>query len=147
MIVNRDNLYRFISTSNLLLCLSVWWLVSYLFSASMRPYRPQMKEFESAADMGQSQALRPTSGLNEWLFKSKRLFSMSLPVKQEKKKNTFVLLGVSLGKKNLALIRDASESKDYYCSAGDNIGIYKVKRILKDKVILESEGNTIELIK
>lgn len=145
--INRNNLYRFIATSNLLLCLSVWWLVFYLFSVSMRPYHPQRKEFESAADMGQSQALRQASGLNEWLFKSKRLFSMSLPGKQEKKKNTLVLLGVSLGKRNLAVIRDAAEGKDYYCSAGDSIGIYKVRRILKDRVILESEGNTIELIK
>jgi type II secretory pathway component PulC len=144
--LNRENLYRLISTLNLFLCLSVGALAFYLFSASKRPYQPRMKEFESA-DIAPSQGLREAPELNDRLFNSKRLFNTSLAGKQEKKKNTLVLLGVSLGKRNLAVIRDTAALKDYYCASGDSIGPFKVKRILKDRVILESEGNTLELIK
>lgn len=147
--LNRENLYRLISTLNLLLCLSVWGLAFYLFSASGRPYQPQKREFEleAEAEAEPSRSPREAPAPNEWLFKSKRLFNMSSTGRQEKKKSTLVLLGVSLGKRNLAVIKDTAEHKDYYCAAGDSIGPFKVKRILKDRVILESEGNILELIK
>lgn len=145
--LNKENLYRLISTLNLLLCLSVWGLAFYLYSASGRPYRPQRREFELGAEAEPSLSPREAPAPNEWLFKSKRLFNMSSAGRQEKKKSTLVLLGVSLGKRNLAVIKDTAEHKDYYCAVGDSIGPFKVKRILKDKAILESEGNILELIK
>lgn len=145
--LNRENLYRIISTLNLILCLCVWWLVFYLFSASMRPFQPRMAMDPEPAQAEPAQGQLRAPVIDELLFKSRRLFGATLPGKQEKKKNTLVLLGVSLGKRNLAVIKDTSEGKDYYCAAGDSIGPFKVKRILKDRVILESEGNILELTK
>jgi len=58
----------------------------------------------------------------------------------------FELLGlVSVGDKTAAMIRDVHENKDYYCLGGEQIGAFKVKHILKDKVILQSESQTLEL--
>lgn len=130
---------------NLVLCLSVLGLVLYLFSISKHPYQPQRQKFELPNT--EPSKLREAPALKEWLFKSRQLFNTSLPRKQEEKKAAFVLLGVSLGKRNLAVIRDAAENKDYYCAVGDSIGSFKIRQILKDKVILESEGRTMELTK
>ena len=83
----------------------------------------------------------------EELFKNRRLFSASFAGKVQEKESVFILLGVSMGTKNLAMIRDQAENKNYYCALGDNIGSFKVKQILRDKVILESADTTLELIK
>lgn len=130
---------------NLVLCLSVLGLVFYLLSIRKHPYQPQRQKFEGLNT--EPSKLREAPALKEWLFKSRQLFNTSLPRKQEEKKAAFVLLGVSLGKRNLAVIRDAAENKDYYCAVGDSIGSFKIRQILKDKVILESEGRTMELTK
>lgn len=130
---------------NLVLCLSVLGLVLYLFSIRKHPYHPRTQKFELLNS--EPSKLQEAPALKEWLFKSRQLFNTSLPRKQEEKKAEFVLLGVSLGKRNLAVIRDTAEHKDYYCAAGDSIGSFKIRQILKDKVILESEGRTMELSK
>ncbi|OGX26737.1 MAG: hypothetical protein A3J51_06950 [Omnitrophica WOR_2 bacterium RIFCSPHIGHO2_02_FULL_45_21] len=145
-ILSRESLYRFISALNLALCLSVLGLVLYLFSVRKQHYQPRTQKFEGQA-LELSKRLEEAPALKEWLFKSRQLFNTSLPRKQEEKKSAFVLLGVSLGKRNLAVIRDTAQHKDYYCAAGDSIGSFKIRQILKDKVILESEGRTMELSK
>lgn len=131
---------------NLVLCLGVLGLVLYLFSIRKHPYQPRTQKFEGL-NAEPSNRLQEAPALKEGLLKSRQLFNTSLPRIQEEKKAAFVLLGVSLGKRNLAVIRDTTQHKDYYCAAGDSIGSFKIRQILKDKVILESEGRTMELSK
>jgi type II secretory pathway component PulC len=75
------------------------------------------------------------------------LFSASGKKTVSQDTKSIVLVGVSMGEKKLAIIRNTKTNKDYYCTEGDIAGDYTIKQILKDKVILESEGNTLELIR
>lgn len=79
------------------------------------------------------------------LFKRAHLFNYSGKKVKGPGVKAFVLLGVSLGDKRLAMIKDAQDNKEYYCKEGDSIGVFKVKQILKDKVILESGEKTLEI--
>jgi len=80
---------------------------------------------------------------SEEIFKRKQLFNFSKLKSKNTKDQEFILLGLSTGEKNIAMIKDTKDNKDYYCKEGDKIGNYNVKQIVKDKVILESEGNII----
>lgn len=145
-ILNRESLCRVIPTLNLVLCLSVLGLVFYLLSIWKHLYQPRMQKFETAV-IEPSIKLREAPVFKEGLFKSRQLFSTSFTGKIQERKSAFILLGVSMGTKNLAMIRDQAENKNYYCVLGDSIGSFKVKQILRDKVILESADSTLELIK
>lgn len=145
-ILNRESLYRVMPTLNLMLCVSVLGLVFYLLSIWKHLYQPRPRKFEVAV-IEPSIRLRESPVFKEELFKIRQLFNPSAAEKQKEKKSAFVLLGVSLGKKDLAMIRDTAENKNYYCVLGDSIGSFKVKQILKDKVLLESADNALELTK
>lgn len=145
-ILNRESLWRVIPTLNLMLCVSVLGLVFYLLSIWKHLYQPRTQKFEAAV-IEPSIRLREAPVFKEGFFKIRQLFNTSAAGKQKEKKSAFILLGVSLGKKNLAMIRDTAENKNYYCVRGDSIGSFKVKQILKDKVLLESADNTLELTK
>ena len=75
--------------------------------------------------------------------------SLSQPLLEHKLQQEEVgieLLGlVSVGDKTAAMIRDIREKKNYSCVGGEEIAGFKVKQVLKDKVILESEGKMLEL--
>ena len=115
----------------------------------LRPYRPIPL---SGGDI-RLQPLKLTSDVltkgipafEENIFKKKHLFSQSAKKKAEEKKPEFILLGVSVGDKNLAMIRDVNGNKDYYCLEGESIGNFRVKQVFKNKVILESEGKILEI--
>lgn len=145
-ITMRESLCRVIPRLNLVLCLSVLGLVFYLLSIWKHLYQPRMQKFETAV-IEPSIKLREIPVFKEELFKNRRLFSTSFAGKVQEKESVFILLGVSMGTKNLAMIRNQAENKNYYCALGDNIGSFKVKQILRDKVILESADTTLELIK
>ena len=87
----------------------------------------------------------------ESIFKRGSVFtgSLSQPLLEHKLQQEEVgieLLGlVSVGDKTAAMIRDIREKKNYYCVGGEEIAGFKVKQVLKDKVILESEGKMLEL--
>lgn len=83
------------------------------------------------------------SDFSEEIFKRKQLFNFSKLKNKAAKGQDFILLGLSIGDKNIAMIKDTKENKDYYCKEGDKIGKYNIKRIFKDKVILESENNVL----
>ncbi len=80
---------------------------------------------------------------SEEIFKRKQLFNFSKLKSKNAKDQEFILLGISIGEKNIAVIKDSKENKDYYCKEGDKIGNYNIKQIVKDKVILEAEGNIL----
>jgi len=136
----ENSVYRI----NIFLSLAAIALVGYLALIRMQPYSPpplSEKRFKK-----QSNALLKSGYAFETkIFKTRQLFGQPIEGKPLSPEKAFVLLGISLGNRNLAMIRDTTESKDYYCVEGDRVGVFKVKQILKDKVILESEGNTLEI--
>lgn len=58
----------------------------------------------------------------------------------------FSLSGIYVGQYPQAIITDKSEQKSYFLKEGDEIKGYKVKAILKDKVILQQGDEEIELL-
>lgn len=52
---------------------------------------------------------------------------------------------VIVGDRPLALIRDLENNLDFYCQGGEDISGYKVKEVTPKKVILEVDGQEIEL--
>ncbi len=58
----------------------------------------------------------------------------------------FTLSGIYMGQYPQVIITDKSEQKTYFLKEGDEIKGYKVKSILKDKVILRQGDEEIELL-
>lgn len=145
-------LESFIYRINVLLSLTAIALVAYLALVRMQPYAPvplterQLKLAAAGLNNRESEnILKGNYTFEEKIFKKRQLFAQSAEKKPAPKQAAFILLGVSLGKRNLAMIRDITDNVEYYCMEGDRVGAFKVKQILKDKVILESEGNTLEI--
>ena len=128
---------------NMSLSLSAVILAIYLILNIKNAYYPQMQTF--AKKEIQLAPLLEVPVSQPELFKSKPLFNTYVQRRQLKEKEDFVLLGVSVGIKNLAMIKDTVGNKDYYCTEGDKIAGFIVKSIFKDKVILESEQDTLVL--
>jgi len=148
----KITIYEIIPRLNILLTLSAVILGIYFSYNLMRPYQPlglsntnfktilaELKDKESPAKAAENFVFQ------EEIFKKGRLFSQSGAKKTLPVKKGFILLGISVGKKNLAMLRDEGANKDYYCSEGDKIGNFTVKQILKDRVILDSGVNTLEI--
>jgi hypothetical protein len=56
------------------------------------------------------------------------------------------LVGISWGKDPEVIIEDTKDNKTYFLKTGDTISKFKISVILKDKVILESEGQKMDLM-
>jgi len=56
------------------------------------------------------------------------------------------LVGISWGEDPEVIIEDTKVNKTYFLKTGDTISKFKIETILKDKVILESEGQKMELM-
>ncbi len=143
---------NFVPKVNISLSLSIIVLAVYFALVQMQPYPPSalsrrnLKSEESRLMSKESSAmLKGTYAFDEKIFKKKNLFSQPVKKKTEEAKQAFILLGVSMGDKKLAMIRDVAQNRDYYCAQGDRIGAFRVKQIFKDKVVLESEGKTLEI--
>lgn len=63
-----------------------------------------------------------------------------------KMSDNFKLVGISWGQEPQAMVEDSKSQKVYFLKTGDNIGGFKVKDILENKVILSYQGETIELM-
>ena len=55
------------------------------------------------------------------------------------------LVGISWGSDPEVIIEDTKANKTYFLKAGDSAGSFKIDNILKDKVVLEFEGQKMEL--
>ncbi|MDD5282345.1 MAG: hypothetical protein PHC37_06995 [Candidatus Omnitrophica bacterium] len=85
------------------------------------------------------------------IFSPVKLISTENPQEETRKAlSTLIkdlkLVGISWGKDPEVIIEDTKENKTYFLKAGDTISKFKIDVILKDKVILESEGQKMELI-
>ncbi len=128
---------------NISLTLSAVILTGYLFTILRQPYQPKMPAPE-LTNIGLPAAIaQGTADFKGEVFKRKNLFNTSAKKTAGAQREAFVLLGVSTGDKNLAMIRDTAANKDYYCKEGDKIGAFMVREIFKDKVVLESDGNLL----
>ncbi len=150
-ILNKDVFFSFLPKLNILLILCAALLTVKLYSSVNRTYdssniqskRKIAKPLELI--MGKEIISEPAPLFQEGIFKKKELFNLAGAKNLDPEKKVFILLGVSTGKKNIAVIKDTKTQKDYYCSEGDLIGGFQVKEILKDKVVLESTGGILEI--
>lgn len=148
--ITKERVFTFIPKINLLLTISAIIFLTYLAFKIVQPYRivtinPREIKIKPLGLINtESLASKGAMAFDEGLFR-KQLFSYAARKKVEPGKGGFILLGVSLGQKKLAMIRDARENKDYYCAEGDIILGLRVKEISKDRVVLEKDNESIEL--
>lgn len=145
----RSALFALLPKLNVLLILSAAALVVMLVMTLSRPYE---LDFAGSRAIDVQESTAPFGGfgddrfvLDEQLFSRKMLFGDAVRKKQEAPRKEFTLLGISMGRKLLAMLRDTRENKDYYCGIGDSIGDYVVMDIQKDKVVLQSPEGLLEI--
>jgi len=149
-ILTLDKFFDLLPKINILLIFSAALLTAGLYSSISRTYdlsnvrsgNKIKRPLELSAPAVASEAV-PL--FDQDLFKRKHLFSQAGMKKPESERSQFKLLGISMGKKNIAVIQDVRANKSYYCSEGDAINDFKVQEILKDKVILVSDIGILEI--
>ncbi len=85
------------------------------------------------------------------IFSPVKLMSAENPQEEAKKLlselvKDLKLVGISWGKDPEVIIEDKKDNKTYFLKTGDTISKFKIDVILKDKVILESDGQKMELM-
>jgi len=85
------------------------------------------------------------------IFSPVKLISAENPQEEAKKVlSTLVkdlkLVGISWGTDPEVIIEDTKDNKTYFLKTGDTIGKFKIETIFKDKVVLEAEGQKMELM-
>jgi type II secretory pathway component PulC len=142
------NIYNVIPKINVGLIISGFLLGGYLLYSMSRPYHGtlgdkqlNLQSFESVV----KKTLDAVPPYNKGIFKNSELFSSLGKKGVTQQARNLVLLGVSMGEKKLAVIRDTKANKDYYCTEDDIAGEYRIKEIYKDKVILEYDGSILEI--
>ncbi len=142
------DLYTVIPKINAALIISGFVLGGYLLMAMSRPYQVGSLADKPAAIQPFDAAAQPLAGLPQFsidAFKKSQLFRSSGKKTAVQDTKSFTLLGVSVGEKKLAILRDTKANKDYYCTEGDIVGDYAVKEISREKVVLEYEGEILEI--
>lgn len=138
---------------NMLLGLAACVLALYLVRLLTQPFNPEalginLREVKLHALSRANQQVPALKGISfeESAFSKKEIFNNPALWKGELAQKKFILLGVSVGVKKLAMIRNPVDGKEHYCAEGDRIGDFTVKMISKEKVILESpEGEAMEI--
>jgi type II secretory pathway component PulC len=141
------NIYNVIPKINVALIISGFLLGGYLLFSMSRPYQVGVLENKQMS-LRQFDAAKDVLRLPQFsadVFKKAELFRNVGKKAIASDTKSFVLLGVSMGEKKLAIIRDAKANKDYYCTEGDIAADYTVISIARDKVVLEREGITLEI--
>lgn len=142
------SVYDVISKLNILLVITGLALGGYLTFSMTRPYRVGSFGQKQVSVQSLDAVAKSLSGLPQYdpdAFKKSGLFSSVGKKTVPPETKSLVLLGVSMGEKKLAIIRNSKTNKDYYCTEGDVAGDYTIKQIFKDKVVLEYEGSTLEI--
>jgi len=85
------------------------------------------------------------------IFSPVKLLSAENPQDEAKKALSVLikdlkLVGISWGTDPQVIIEDTKDNKTYFLKTGDTISKFKIETILKDKVILEAEGQKMELM-
>jgi hypothetical protein len=147
--LTRESLLRILPGVNIALGASAVVLTGYFFMSLGQPNYIMPLEQLRSRQLHQASPRAETTELpsfSDAIFGKKALFPVSeAPRQAPPPEHQFVLLGVSLGDKSLAMIRDTKTSQDYYCAPGDSIGGFKVVHITKHKVILDSGSQVVEI--
>ena len=147
-IVNRDFLYAVLPAANIMLLLSSLVLCAYWVYRIISPYTvvavPVSKKADAAVILSPQMSL-PMPVYDADIFKRSIFLGTSSKKNVSQEKRALIFVGASIGRKNLAVIRDTRANKDFYCTVGDKIGEFKVTAITKDKIILESDGQPVEI--
>ncbi|MGE5308012.1 MAG: hypothetical protein ACM3OC_02910 [Deltaproteobacteria bacterium] len=131
----------------LLLCLVYVLCVPYDHSIGRAgAHGPLPGEPLPAAEQAEHAPVREEFFVQKKLFEGQRAPS-GKPAANTQGGASLVLLGVSLGDKKVAVIRNESDKKDYYVSEGETMSGFQVRSIDKNKVVLDSGGKTVELAK
>ena len=149
-ILTLEKFFDLLPKINILLILSAALLTAGLYSSISRTYdlsnvRSKNKIKRPLELTVPAVAPGAVPLFDQNLFKRKHLFGQAGTKKTETERSQFKLLGISMGKKNIAVIQDIRANKSYYCSEGDAINDFKVQEILKDKVILVSDIGILEI--
>ena len=150
-ILNKDVFFSLLPKLNLILILCAALLTVKLYSNINKIYDASNIQLKRKIPaplelmLGKETILDTVPLFQGDLLKKKELFKLATVKNLDLEKKTFQLLGVSMGQKNIAVIKDDKINKNYYCSEGESIGDFKVKKISKDKVILESRSGILEI--
>jgi hypothetical protein len=141
---------KVIPAMNILLLLSMIFLMVYLGMASVKPHRSftlylsQLNTEPDALITNNDKARQFI--FEEGVFKRRPLFNIISEKKPVQEEAGFQFLGiVAVDGKTAAMLRDTKAKKDYYCSEGETIGEFTVQQISREKVILGSGTRTIEI--
>lgn len=142
-------MYQLIPKLNAGLIASAALLAGYLVYSLVQPfdYSRQAGRTDRAARPRTELRIPAAAGpvFAEGTFKAKYLFSQPAKKANGPVARQYVLLGISVGTKDLAMIRDVKNKKDYYCGVGDMVADYRVLEIHKDRVVLESADGLLEI--
>jgi type II secretory pathway component PulC len=142
------NFYSIIPRINVALIISGFLLGGYLLSVMSRPYQVVSLDEKAMKVPPLDAGVKSLLGAPQFsadAFKKSELFRSSGKKSPAQDTKSFVLLGVSMGEKKLAILRDTKTNKDYYCTEGDIVAEYTIKDISRDKIVMEYEGNTLEI--
>ncbi len=149
-----DKIYKAAGYANIVLFLSMLALTAYQLAILLRPRTARElalkinRRYKPGVLFGETYSLpRGLPVFDEPTFRKKLFSEETVQTAAGPKESSFILLGVSLGEKQIAILRERAQNKDYYCRPGDSIGDYTVKEIQKDRVILQSEKETVEITK
>ena len=67
------------------------------------------------------------------------------PPDEQLLRNDFRLVGIVWSETPIAMLEEASTGRTYPVKAGDPLGKFMVKKVLKDRVVFEIDGHEIEL--
>jgi hypothetical protein len=148
--LSQESLLKLLPAANLSLAACAVALTGYFFMSLGQPnYFMPLEEMRAKQEHHRTSARAESLNLpafSDDVFRKKTLFPVSETPRQAViPEHEFVLLGVSLGEKSLAMIRDTKTNQDYYCGPGDSIGPFKVVHITKHKVILDSGSKVVEI--
>ncbi len=138
-------IYKLVPRINIALIVCVFVLGGYLLFLVTSPYKISVQHKRNSNVLWKKDTASKLPVFDASVLRQRPLFGAGGKKSSAHENKVMVLLGVAMGDKKSAMIRDVKANKDYYCSEGDMVGDYRVKEIQKDKVIIEYEGSVIEI--
>lgn len=138
-------IYKLVPRINIALIVCVFALGGYLLLLVASPYKISIHNKRNTGVLWKKDSAAKLPVFEGSVLRQRPLFGAGGKKTAPHENKVMILLGVALGDKKSAMIRDVKANKDYYCAEGDMVGDYRVKDIQKDKVLLEYEGSVIEI--
>ena len=151
-LISLKNTYKTLGATSVLMTI----LVAFIFIKGYSDSKRRFKNIESvsSSDVGKEKERYALAvDLTEAIKDARRNIFISLPIKSESaiSKETeqamtnLKLVGIIWSNNPQIMIENINEQRTYLLSTGEQIGQHKVKKIFRDRVILEIEGQEQEL--